>query len=190
MSAIATREHFATAHKASIETFATLTNKAFAQFERLSALNVNAARSALEDSLAAVQSLQSARSPQDLIALQASLAQPMLDKAIAYGRSVQEITAEAQQEISKLFEAQVAEINKTLADTLERAAKTAPAGSEPVFAAIKSAMALSSNVYDSVSKATKQVAEVAEANVTAATEATVEAVKATSAKTTAAAKAA
>jgi phasin family protein len=175
MNAIAIPEQFAAANKASAEALTTLANKAFSQVERLTALNLNTARSVLEDGVAATQTALAAKNPQDLVALQSKLAQPMLDKAVAYGRSVYAIATEGQQEFTKLFEAQVADLNKTFTEALDKAAKSAPAGSEAAFAAVKSALGAASNVYDTVSKATKQVAEAAEANVAAATEATVDA---------------
>jgi phasin family protein len=175
MTAFAAREQFASANQATVETLTTLVNKAFSQVERLSALNLNTARSVLEDGVAAVKTVLAAKNPQDLLALQSSLAQPMLDKAVAYGRGVYEIAREGQQEFAKLFETQVAELNKTFTDALDKAAKSAPAGSEPVFAAAKSALGAANTVYDNLNKATKQATEAAEANVAAATEATVKA---------------
>ena len=175
MNAIATREQFASANQATVETLTTLVNKAFSQVERLAALNLNTARSGLEDGVAATKTVLAVKNPQDLVALQATLAQPMLDKAVAYGRSVYEIATEGQQEFAKPFETQVAELNKTFTDALDKAAKSAPAGSEPVFAAVKSALGAANTVYGNVSKAAKQATEIAEANVAAATEATVKA---------------
>jgi phasin family protein len=172
MNAVATREQLASANKATVETLTTLFNKAFSQVERLTALNLNTARSVLEDSVAATQTLLAAKTPQDLVALQAKLAQPMLDKAVAYGRSVYEIATEGQQEFTKLFESQVAELNKTFTAALDKAAKSAPAGSEPVFAAVKSALGAANTAYENVSKVAKQATEIVEANVAAATEAT------------------
>lgn len=178
MNAIAAREQFASANNAAVETLSTLVTKAFSQVERLTALNLNTARSVLEDSIAATRTVLAAKNPQDLVALQATLAQPMLDKAVAYGRSVYQIATEGQQEFTKLFETQVADLNKTVADAVDKAAKSAPAGSEPVFAAVKSALGAANDIHNHVSKATKQATEIAEANVAAATEATEKAVAA------------
>ena len=106
----------------------------------------------------------------------------MLDKAVAYARSVQEIATEGQQEVSNLFEKQIADLNKRFHDMLEQAAKQAPAGSEGVFEAVRSAMNTANSLYDNASKAARQAAEVAEANMAAATEATVKAVSAATKK--------
>lgn len=178
MNAFAAREQFASANQASVEILTTLANKAFTQVERLTELNLNTVRSVLEDSVAATKTVLAVKNPQDLVTLQGTLAQPMLDKAVVYGRGVYEIATDGQQEIAKLFEVRVAELNKTFTDALDKAAKSAPAGSEALFAAFKSAVDAANNVFDSVSKATKQATEIAEATVTAASTA----VKAASSK--------
>lgn len=176
MTAVSAAEQFASANKSTVDTLTSLAATAFGQVERLSALNLNTARSVFDDSVAATRSVMDAKDPKDLATLQSTLAQPNLDKAVAYGRSVYEIVSEGQQEVTKLFEAKVAELNKTVTDAIDEAAKSAPAGSEPVFAAVKSALGATNAVYDNVSKATKQAAkqatEIAETNVDAATEAT------------------
>ncbi|NMG73734.1 phasin family protein [Aromatoleum diolicum] len=174
----ATPEQFAAASKTNVETLLTLANNAFASAERLAALNLNTARSILEDSMASSKALLGAKDVQELVSLQTSLAQPLVEKAVAYNRSVYEIASQSQEEVSKLLEAQIAELNKTLATALDKAAKSAPAGSDVAVAAVKSAIAAANSAYDSVSKAAKQVAEIAEANVAAATNATVKAVSA------------
>ncbi|AUM00771.1 granule-associated-like protein [Zoogloeaceae bacteirum Par-f-2] len=175
----ATPEQFAAANKANIETLLTLANTAFASAERLAALNLNTARTLLEDGVANAKAMLAVKDVQELINLQTSLAQPLVEKVVAYARNVYEIASQSQEEISKLLESQIAEINKGVASALDKAAKSAPAGSDVAVAAVKSAIAAANSAYDSMSKAAKQVAEIAEANVAAATNATVKAVSST-----------
>lgn len=171
-----TPEQFAATNKASVETLLTLANTAFASAERLAALNLNTARAILEDSVANAKALLGVKDVQELVGLQATLAQPAVEKAVAYSRSVYEIATQTQEEIGKVFEGQFAEVNKNVATALDKAAKNAPAGSDVAVAAVKSAIAAANSAYDSMTKAAKQVAEIAEANVAAATSATVKAV--------------
>lgn len=175
-------EQISTANKASIEAALTLANTAFASVEKLATLNLNTARSLLEDSVTNTKTLLSAKDAQELVSLQASLAQPTVEKIVAYGRSVYEISAAAQEDIGKILESQLGEVNKNISAALDKAAKSAPAGSDVAVAAVKSAIAAANSAYDSINKAAKQVAEIAEANVAAATSATVKAVGASSAK--------
>lgn len=172
----ATPEQIVAANKAGIETLLTIANTAFASVERLAALNLNTARAALEDGVDNTKALLAVKDVQGLMALQTSLAQPSVEKAVAYSRSVYEITTATSEELSKVFEGQFANLNKSVASALDQAAKNAPAGSDVAVAAVKQAIAAANSAYDSMSKAAKQVAEIAEANVTAATNATVKAV--------------
>ena len=176
MSNFVTPEQFTSANKANIETLLTLANTAFASAERLAALNLNTARSLLEDGVANTKALLAAKDVQELVNLQVSLAQPIVEKAVAYSRSVYEISAQTQEELSKMIEAQFADFQKTVAGLLDKAAKSAPAGSDVAVAAVKSAIAAANSAFDNMNKAAKQVAEIAEANVAAATNATVKAV--------------
>ncbi|MCX9154826.1 phasin family protein [Niveibacterium sp. 24ML] len=181
----ATPEQFAAFNKTQVESLLSVANTTFATVERLANLNITAARALMEDSLANAKTVLGAKDIQELMTLQTALAQPMVEKSVAYSRSVYEIGAQAHEEISKLFEGQLAEMNKSVSASLDKAAKSAPAGSDVAIAAVKSAIAAANSAYDSLSKATKQVAEIAEANVTAATDATVKAVSgATPAKAT------
>jgi len=177
----ATPEQLSSANKANVESLMTIANTAFASAERIAALNLNTARNLLEDSVANAKSLLGVKDVQDLVGLQSSLAQPILDKAIAYSRSLYEIATQTQEEFGKVFEVQFAEANKNVANVLDKAAKNAPAGSDVAVAAVKSAIAAANSAYDTMTKAAKQVAEIAEANVAAATSATVKAVGASTA---------
>ncbi|MCM8594746.1 phasin family protein [Accumulibacter sp.] len=178
-----TPEQFAAANKASVDALLTLANTALASAERIAALNLNTARSMLEDGVANAKAMLGAKDAQEFFALQASLAQPGLEKAVAYTRSVYEITAQSKEEMSKLLEAQFAEFQKQTLALLEKATKNAPAGSEVAVSAVKSAIAAATSAFDSMNKAARQVADIAEANVAAATNATVKAVGATAAAT-------
>ena len=167
---------FTSASKSGIEAMLTIANTAFSSVERLAALNLNAARTLLEDSVANTKSLLAIKDMQELISLQTSLAQPSLEKAAAYSRTLYEIATQTQAEMAKVYEAQLAELKATVTSTVDQALKNAPAGSDVAVAAVKSAIAAANSAYDNMTKAAKQMVEMTEANVTAATTATIHAV--------------
>jgi len=162
-------EQLAGANKASVETLLTVANTAFASAERLAALNLNTARAMLEDSVANAKALLGVKDVQQLIAMQTTLAQPAVEKAVAYSRSVYEIATQTQEELTKVVEGQFSELNKNVSVALDKAVKNAPAGSDVAVAAVKSAIAAANSAYDSMTKAAKQASEIAEANIAAAT---------------------
>jgi phasin family protein len=173
----ATPEQLSNANQVNVETLTIFANTAFASAERLAALNLNTARGMLEDSFGNAKALMAVKSPQELLALQSSLAQPALDKAMAYSRGLYEIATQTQGVLGKLLEGQVAEINSNVATALDKAAKNAPAGADVAIAAVKSAIAATNTAFDKMNQAAKQAAEIAEANVAAATNATFKAMK-------------
>ena len=81
------------------------------------------------------------------------------------------------QDFAKAVESQVADASAKVSGLVDKALASAPAGSEPVVAVVKSAIAAANNAIEGINKASKQVAEVAEASVAAATEATLKAAK-------------
>ncbi|MDK9726421.1 MAG: phasin family protein [Sterolibacteriaceae bacterium MAG5] len=173
-----TPEQLSAAHKANVEMALTLANTAFASIERFAALNLNTARSILEDSVANAKALMSAKGPQELVAIQSSLAQPALNKAIAYSRNLYEIATQSHDQFGGMIEAQFATMNTNINSALDKATKNAPAGADVAIASVRSAIAAANNAYGTINKAAQQVVQMAEANMAAATNATVNAVSA------------
>jgi len=159
-----TPDRFMQIGKSSIEAALTVANITLQSTERLLDLNLKTAKEALDESMRSARALTEAKNVQDMVALQSTAAQPGLDKAIAYSRSVYEVATQAQTELNKLIEAQMAQVNGELIAALDNAAKTAPAGSEPAFAAFKSAMAMASTAYDTFTKVARQAADSAVSN--------------------------
>lgn len=165
-----TPEQIQAANKANVETFFALATAQFAAFEKLAKIQASAVKSAFEGSIANSRALLGARDVQEFVTLQNSLAQPGIENAIAYSKSVYQIATETNQEISKLAEHRVSEWNENFVTVLDKVSKNSPAGSDVAVAAVKSMLAAANSAYDNLSKAGKQAAEIAEANVAAATE--------------------
>lgn len=165
-----TPEQIQAAGKANVETMLAVANAQFAALEKLASLQNNAVKSAFEDSIANTRALLGAKDLQEFVSLQNAFAQPALEKAIAFSRSVYEVATEANAELSKVAERRVGEWNENFVSLLDKVSKNAPAGSDVAVAAVKSMLAAANSAYDNLSKVTKQATEIAEANVTAATE--------------------
>ena len=156
-------------NKAGVEALIGLAHTQFAAFERLSALTFNATKSAFEDSVAHTKALMNAKDVQEFINVNAAVAQPAIEKVIAYSRNVYDVATQSQSEVTKMVESQAGEMNKSVVSLLDKAAKNAPGGSDVAIAAVKSALAAANSAYDSMTKVAKQATELAEANFTAAT---------------------
>ena len=170
-------EQFVATQKASLENLEIVANTSLAGIERLASLNLNTARSAIEDGAAHIKTLLAVKDVPGLVALQQSLTQPAVEKTIAYSRGVYEVVTQSVNELVQLFEGHASELNKNVTTAIDSALKNAPAGSEVAVTAVKSVMSATHSALDQMNRAAKQVAELAEANVAAANAATVEMVK-------------
>ena len=174
-----TAEQLIASHKANIETLFGLTSKAFEGVEKLVELNLTATKAALGEAAGTTQSVLAVKDAQELLALQASLFQPLAEKTASYSRHLYEIAAGTGAEFTKAFEVQANDAQKKFLAVVDNAAKNAPAGSETAVAVFKSAVAAGNNALESVQKAVKQATDVAEANFNAVANTAVNAAKTT-----------
>lgn len=166
------------AQQAQVESFFELSHKAFSNMEKVMELNLATARATLSESADLAKAALSAKDPQSLMALQASLLQPSAEKASAYSRHLADIAKTAQADVVALAEAQVAAVQQSLHQMVDVAAKNAPAGTESGVALIKQAVEAANGAYANVQKAAKQATDIAEANFNAVTETAMKAAKA------------
>ena len=161
----------AAASKANIELLLSVAQTALSTAESLAALNLHTVREAFADNAKNAKSLLAVKTPPEAAALQAQLAQPAVEKAVAYSRSVYEISTQAQEELAKLVEAQFGDFQKSVAGLMEKAAKSAPVGSDVAVAAVQNAIAAATSAFGNMNTVAKQFADVAQANVAAMTQA-------------------
>lgn len=164
-------EQFAAANKATVDSLLSVANTALASAERIAALNLNTARAVLEDTVSGAKSVLGAKDPKEALSIQASLSKPNVDKAVAYSKSVYEISTETQEELAKMVQAQFGDFQKSVAGMLATVGKSAPAGSEGAVAAMQSAIAAANSAFGNMSTAAKQFSETAQANMAAAVKA-------------------
>ena len=172
-----TAEQIVAAQKGNIETLLGLTQKAFEGVEKLVELNLQVARTSLDEAASTTKAALSVKDAQELLSLQAALLQPAAEKAAAYSRHVYDIAAATNSEVTKVAESQVAEAQAKFVAIIESMSKNAPAGTENAVALVKSAVAAANNAFESVQKAAKQATDAAEANFQAITTSAVTAAK-------------
>lgn len=160
-----TPEQLIALNKANLEVAMRFAGVALQGAERMIDLQLKAAKSAFSDSIESAKALASVQDMQQFAALKDNLAQPSIEKATAYAKSLYDVAAMTQSEINKLAEEQVADFNKQVVTMLDKMVKTAPAGSEVGISAIKSAIAAVNASYDNLSKAAKQFTEAAQSNI-------------------------
>ncbi|TJZ73279.1 phasin family protein [Chitiniphilus eburneus] len=150
--------------------------------ERVTKLNLDAAKNALEENAKNAKILASVKDAQEALSVRQHLAETSVEQFSAYTKSLYDITSQAQAELAKLVEERTTNFNKDVVSGLDRFVKSAPAGTDVAVAAVKSTVQATAAAVDSLTKAAKQVADFADASVKAATTATTDAVKAAAKK--------
>jgi phasin family protein len=174
-----TAEQLLATHKANLDTFFSLGAKAFEGVEKLVELNIQTAKTSMEEIAEHTKAVMSVKDAQELVALHSSLLQPSAEKVAAYSRHIYDIATATGTEVTKVTEGQVSDAQKKFMSVVDNAVKNAPAGTENAVVLVKSAVAAANNAFDSVQKAAKQAADVAEANFQAITSTAVKATQAT-----------
>lgn len=161
-------EQFSAATKANFDAqlalITTLTGKAFESMEKFVDLNMELARTSIEESTATAKKLMAAKDPQEFFNLGTAQAQPTAEKMLAYSRQFANIASSTQAEFTHAAEKQIAETNRKVMALIDEVSKNAPAGSENVVALFKSAVDNANANYDQLSKTTRQAVETLEAN--------------------------
>ena len=160
-------EQFAALNKANMEAAARFANVAFGGVERLFEIQLQATKAALADGADNAKTLAAVKDLQQFTDVKDSIAQPALEKAAEYVKSVYDVAAETQAEFGKLIEQQFADFNKQFVVALDKFAQNAPAGSEVGISALKSAIVTGSAAYENLSKAAKQFNDTAKTNLEA-----------------------
>jgi phasin family protein len=171
------QEQLSELNRGNVETTLRFAKIYMSSAEKLLKLQLDAAKTALDENARNAKALMEAKDPQQALALRTKLAEASMESAMSFSRNVYEVASQTQQEITSLLEERLAEFNKSVAGSVDKAAKNAPAGADVAVAALKSTVAATTAAVDSMTKAAKQVAEFAEASMRAATSASAEVMK-------------
>ena len=145
--------------------------------EKLVKFQLGAAKSAFAQSVESANAVAAVKDVQDLLALRTKLAEAQMQTAMGYSRHLYELATEAQAGYSALAEESFGVYSKGMAAFVDKASKSAPAGSDVAVNAFKSTLAATTAAFDQFQKASKQVVSLADANVRAAAATATKAVK-------------
>jgi len=161
-------EQFAEFNKVNVANATKLAALSIDNAEKLFKLNLNAAKIALAQGVEGAQAAASVKDVQELFAIRAKYAESGVQTALSYSRTLYDLASEAQAEYSSIAEESWASYTKGVAAFVDKASKSAPAGSDVAVNALKSTFAASTAAFDQFQKATKQVVNLADASVRAA----------------------
>lgn len=174
-------EQLANAQKVNAEAMTALMRTVFNGVERLTAINIAASREFFNNAVTTTQQLMGAKDASELAKVNSELAKPSIEKWVDYSRSVYDLAAQVQKEITSVMEAQYSSFAKSATSVVEKASASAPVGGDVFATTMNSILDASSKAFDSMTAMAKQFSDIAEANLEAATSATTKATSATSA---------
>ncbi|MEX5744466.1 TIGR01841 family phasin [Massilia sp. X63] len=162
-------EQFANATKTlfdlQMQTFNTLADKTVKGVEQVMALNMNAAKSSMEGSIAAGQQFASASDPKAAIAALHARMQPGAAGAAEYREQLRAIIDEMHQEFRQAADTHVAEAKSTLSALIYDVTQNVKPGSENAVEIIKTAIDNAFKGYEQVTQATRQAVQTVEAQI-------------------------
>ncbi|HEX4764052.1 MAG TPA: phasin family protein, partial [Usitatibacter sp.] len=135
--------------------------------ERTIAVQLEYAKGALKQATINARAVSQVKDVQELVALRARIAENTLENLMGYSRSLYEVASEAQSEYSKFAEERMGAFQQAVTQSVEQAARSAPAGSDVAVAAIKSQLAATTAAFDSFSKASRHLASFTDAGLAA-----------------------
>jgi phasin family protein len=157
-------EQLAGWQRAAIDTTIACAQSALAGAEQLLRLNLEAARTALEQHGQAARALLGTSDPQDLMRLRTRLAQQSMQQAAAYAQDVYDLVSATQAQLAQHVQRQLAGFGE---DLVRRAGEDGQ-GAEVAVAAVKSSLAASAAMMENLNRATRQFADLSEATIRAA----------------------
>ena len=170
-------EKIAALNKKHVETALQAAQMLFDSIEKLTRLNIEAAKMLFQEGVAGAGTLASVTDVEQLNQWRDGQARAAAGKILGYSHNVYEIAFKAQADIGELLEQSLLESGQEVRDWVEVALKSSPGGQSEAATAAKAAMVNAQAMIEGISKAAKEAAGYADAKVRAAATATAEAVK-------------
>lgn len=158
------QEQAADAQEANVDVFFNLT-RAFAEgMEKLVRLNMEAARSALAAMQDMSEKALTVQAPQDWLMLESGMIEPTAGKIQAYQRQVLDIATATHADCLRCTQRQWEAYGERTRTLMQDLMKNAPSGSEPITAALGSAISAASTLYETLRQTGQQAVEVTRSN--------------------------
>lgn len=150
---------------ATVDAAARLAKVSMDSAERAIAVQLEYAKGAISQATLNAKAIAGAKDVQELLALRSRIAENTLENLMGYSRSLYEVASEAQSELSRLAEERMSSFQRAVTESVDQAARSAPAGGDLAAAAIKSSLAATTAAFDTFTKAARHAASFADAGV-------------------------
>jgi phasin family protein len=128
--------------------FSDMSQKMFETAQKINELNIQVAKTVMEESLTNAQQVMVAKDPYEAISIAASQAQPAAEKVRAYQQHLTNIAARTQVDLAKTAESHVPNTSRTAAAVADEVARKATEETEKATLRQKAAMEKLTNPLD------------------------------------------
>ncbi|MDA9689794.1 phasin family protein [Betaproteobacteria bacterium] len=161
-------EYYSTFCKKFTKNLSDFSEIAFEKFVQANDYNIKYTKSTLDNTNNTLAAMLEIKDPQKVVKFSQNSIKPVSAKLTDYFKEIYKINSDFLKSGSQYVESESEEMNKIISDQVEEMSKNAPAGTEGVVAITKSSVATSISIYDSITKAAKQVFEIVDNNIDAA----------------------
>lgn len=145
--------------KSAVASMFNLSNALFDNVQSLVKLNLQAAKTTLQETEEAALTAASTKDPKELGELATKMLKAAPEKAASYLRHVQAIATASSTEVRTYVETAASGAKAELATLVDAAVKNAPAGSENAVALVKSAVAAATTAFETAQASAKEAAD-------------------------------
>lgn len=155
-------DQFGDFSKSTMDTVMKFAQVGIANAEHLFALNVEAMKVGLDVTSKNAKAVSGVKDAEGMNVLRTQATETGMEFVVGYSKNFYAATSAAQTQYAALLEERMSQFQHSMADTLDTAAKAAPAGSDVFINAMKNSLAASATAGDNFSKAAKQATNFAD----------------------------
>ena len=167
-------EQVSAAQKASAEVLMAIMRTSFEGMQRLTELNMAAAKEAFSSTVATTSKLATTKDVSELARINQQMAKP--ERMMEYWRNVYDLVSAIQKDVTTVLQANYSQLAKSAASAIDQKKSSAINGSDVVANAMKNMLDQTNKAFDTMTAVAGQMTNMASANIQAATSATAKAV--------------
>lgn len=160
-------EQIAAAQKANAEAMLALMRSTLDNIEKLATLNLSAMRESLQAGAENASTLLEAKDPKQALAVQATIAEPGLERTRSYYHNLYELVLNMQKDITNVMESHYKSLSENAESAIEETTSKMPAGGDVFATAMKSMLQASSQAFDRMNFMAQQMAQITDSNLKA-----------------------
>ena len=152
-------EQFTANQKTAVANLFELSNSLFDNAQGLVKLNLQAAKTTLQEAQETTLAAFAIKDPKELVELQTRLLKAAPEKAASYLRHVQAIATTSGTEVRQFVETAATDVKAEITTLVDSAVKNAPAGSENAVALVKSAVTAATTAFETAQASAKEATD-------------------------------